>query len=188
MIDPISGTFLATTLLFSTPQTRIPRWLIEPSIAEAVLRDTEQTMFLDNYFEVMRPDVIYRPVTQVESDYRGKLLERLLGWRDLQEGWDGEQSEAPSHAAIDLAAELINALPQDVSLPKPMLSSSGEVGLYWDMSEKYVDVEFGADSHFSAYFRNKNTGEEQLVENLSLNEAGLNSFFAAIGSSYRMAA
>ncbi len=188
MIDPISGTALVTALLCSAPQTRTPRWTIQPDVYEEVIRETEHTMFIGSYSEVSKHALIYQPATKIEQDYRAKLLSKLHAWKQLPDGWDGEQSLSPEITQIDLAATLINLLPADVLLPKPMLSSSGEVGLYWDTHEKYVDLEFNSNHVLSAYLRDKQSGRETFVDNLSLNDADLDSIFAMLGSTYRNAA
>jgi|688.fasta_scaffold72586_3 hypothetical protein len=188
MIETLSGTFLVTTLLFTSPQTQSPRWIIMPSINEDIRRHTKQTFVADLNHESSTSSVLYEPATRVESDARGKLLERLGRWKTLPDGWDGELSEAPIHGALNLAAMFIDTLPRDVSLPKAMLSSSGEIGLYWDTTEIYIDLEFGSDTHFSAYFRDRLTGKERFVENLSMRSDDLDQFYKDIGSSYPIAA
>jgi hypothetical protein len=159
-----------------------------PSINEDIRRHTKQTFVADLNHESSTSSVLYEPATRVESDARGKLLERLGRWKTLPDGWDGELSEAPIHGALNLAAMFIDTLPRDVSLPKAMLSSSGEIGLYWDTTEIYIDLEFGSDTHFSAYFRDRLTGKERFVENLSMRSDDLDQFYKDIGSSYPIAA
>lgn len=188
MIETLSGTFLVSTLLFTSPQTQSPRWIIMPSISEDFRRHTKQMFVSDLNHESSTSSVLYEPATRVESDARGKLLERLGSWKSLPDGWDGELSIAPINGALNLAALFIDALPRDVSLPKAMLSSSGEIGLYWDTTETYIDLEFGSDTHFSAYFRDRVTGKERFVENLSMRSDDLEQFYKDIGSSYPIAA
>jgi hypothetical protein len=183
MVETLSGTFLATTLLFASPQTEHPRWIVIPSINEDIQGHTKQALFSNFCHESSTSSVLYEPATRVEFDARGKLLDRIAKWKTLQAGWDDEQSEAPTHGAINLATLFINALPRDVSLPKAMLSSSGEIGLYWDTSDIYIDLEFSSDTTFSAYFRDRHTGVERFVDNLSMSDSDLDLIFAAFASS-----
>jgi len=182
MVKTLSGTFLVTTLLFTSPQTEAPRWIIMPSVNEDIRRHTKQTFFSGFHYDSLTTSVLYEPATRVEPDARGKLLERIASWKTLQAGWDGEQSEAPINSAINLASLFIDTLPRDVSLPKAMLSSSGEIGLYWDTSDIYIDLEFDSDTTFSAYVRNRHTGYESFVDNLSLSSSDLDLIFKEFAS------
>jgi hypothetical protein len=183
MVETLSGTFLVTSLLFTSPQTDSPRWIIMPSVNADIRHHTKQSLFTDLHHESLTSSVLYEPATRVESDARGKLLERIVRWKTLQPGWDGEQSEAPIHGAINLAALFIDALPRDVSLPKAMLSSSGEIGLYWDTLDHYIDLEFSSDTTFSAYFRDRHTGKERFVDNLSMSARDFDLIFTDFVSS-----
>ena len=188
MIETLGGTFLASTLLFSTPQTQLPHWSITTKANDHIFNCTKQSLVCVFQHQSLTNSLLYEPATEVESDARGKLLERLASWKTLPAGWDGEHSEAPNHDALSLTAKFINLLPSDILLPKPMLSSSGEVGLYWDIPTTYIDLEFASGTNFSAYFRDRLTDKERFIENLSMSMHDLNLLFLDLGSSYQLSA
>lgn len=90
------------------------------------------------------------------------LRSELLTYKSLQAGWDGEDS-APAHLAhIDAAAAILDWLPAGIPLPKPMLSSDGEVGLYWRNSNFLADAVIEDDAHFSLFIRSLGDGNREV--------------------------
>ena len=82
----------------------------------------------------------------------------------LSDGWDGIGSKAPLAEAVATAVGFVERLPSGTPLPKPMLSPSGEVGLYWDIGAIYADVTFAGGGAFSLFSRNRQADVETFIE------------------------
>lgn len=180
-------TLLVTALAFAPPpQTRMPRWMAGQSFTDNV-RTSAAPIFEEFRVDggTAKKELISRSESIVKADMRGGVINRLLSWAELNDGWDGEDSIAPTRASILKAIDLIKLAPADVPLPKPMLSPSGEVGLYWDLSDRYVDLEFSDSGLFSLYFRQKKEKLERFEPALSLGKGGLSQVYEALGSAER---
>lgn len=81
----------------------------------------------------------------------GHLLAELDELRDFQPGWDGLGSISPSADSIDDAIAFLELLPYGVATPDVTASADGEVGIYWNTSDSYIDVGFKGDSRISYY-------------------------------------
>lgn len=76
-------------------------------------------------------------------DERALLIDGLRQYEQLANGWDGGIDDiAPSRAAIDEAIQFVENLPPFIALPEPMVSSDGEVGLFWHSGGLYLDIGF----------------------------------------------
>lgn len=101
------------------------------------------------------------------------LRSEIRAYALLADGWDGDGSAAPAAENIADAIELTMHLPAGIPTPKPMISSSGEIGLYWNLEHAYADIAIEAGGHFSLFTRQKRGeqleefAEEVSVRNLS---------------------
>ena len=86
----------------------------------------------------------------------------------LDDGWDGPESKAASVQAIGMALQFVDKLPSGIPLPKPMLSSDGEVGLYWDVEAIYADVGFEEDDRLSIFVRDRRDEDRETFVELRL--------------------
>lgn len=77
---------------------------------------------------------------------------KLTSYLVLKDNWDGYEAVPPRKdavsSAINFALELMN---RGICCPKAMLSSDGEVGLYYEEETFFVDIGFEEESLFS-YF------------------------------------
>ena len=86
----------------------------------------------------------------------------------LQCGWDGPDSEPPKAAHIEAARAILRSLQAGTPIPKPMLSSAGELGLYWEETEWMADIAIEGDCEFSLFFRSRDRKVEVLKSGLSV--------------------
>lgn len=116
-------------------------------------------------------------------DERALLIDELRQYEQLESGWDGNEADiAPSRAAVDEAIQFVENLPAFVALPEPMVSSDGEVGLFWKSSELYLDVGFrgcGECSYFGKAQGQKVKGRDSISDALPI-PSDLLSFFVAL--------
>lgn len=83
------------------------------------------------------------------------LQAEIESYRHLTAGWDGEDSIGPSNEDIEAAKKLIDHLPAGLELPKPMLTSSGELGFYWKADAYYADLIIEEKDLFSLFVRSR---------------------------------
>lgn len=103
------------------------------------------------------------PVAAVELE--------LADYASLEDGWDGEESFAPSGTSLAQARLLLNYLPGGIPFPHPMLASDGEVGFYWDSTAAFADISIKPNGTFSLYLKDKRVGGgESFFEAISIDE------------------
>lgn len=78
-----------------------------------------------------------------------RLQRELIQYIGLPLGWDGfDGKHARPQAILDVLA-FLKYFPEDLPIPKPMLSGSGVVGLYWDRGNYYASIEFEGDGTYT---------------------------------------
>lgn len=113
----------------------------------------------------------FTPTTIANADDKpAKLKDILNSYLGLREGWDGYEGITPTNDAVNQAQQFVDRLLEynyDYRLPKPMLSSDGEVGFYWDVYGCYLSIEFEEDGSFYFYGRDEIghecSGEEKVL-------------------------
>ncbi len=104
--------------------------------------------------------------TKIES-----LRSEIHAYSLLADGWDGDDSVAPTAENIADAIEFTMHLPAGIPTPKPMISSSGEIGLYWNLEHAYADVAIESGGHFSLFTRQKRGEQlEELAEEVAIRD------------------
>lgn len=92
-------------------------------------------------------------------------------YASLADGWDGEESLAPSANAVLLAKQILDMIPAGISVPHPMISKEGVIGFYWSDENAFADIEIDGDNTFSIYAkRRKGAPFERYVEAISVDE------------------
>lgn len=97
---------------------------------------------------------------------RAAVKAELETYKLLSDGWDGEESVAPAPDDLRAAAELINGLPLGFPVPKPMIGSDGEVGLYWNTEKAFADFVIEESGLGSLFVRRKDTGVEHFIDQI----------------------
>lgn len=85
-----------------------------------------------------------------------RLRNKISAFRRLPQGWNGEGTAPPESAHVDAILNALAQLPQDLLLPKPLLSDDGEIGVYWSNGSAFADLTIDADGEMSLYLRNLN--------------------------------
>lgn len=122
--------------------------------------------------EIAQLGIQQQPIDRTEA-----IRMELHSYGGYAEDWDGEGAVAPHKGHVDNAIAMLERIPSGFPLPKPMLSSSGTVGLYWDHPNLFADIAF-EDNGFSLFTRDKRTKEETYAEGISVNDLNA-AWFAA---------
>jgi len=67
--------------------------------------------------------------------------------------WDGYDGIAPSTETINDALSFIEKLPYGVIEPRPGVSGDGEISLFWENDDIYIDIGFLGDGTYVLYAR-----------------------------------
>lgn len=113
------------------------------------------------------------PRNWTESNYTrtpvSEVVGKLTSFMELKDGWDGYDGRAPSIDAIQDAISFAEKLNINMKMPKPMLSSDGEVGLFWEKDQNYIDVGFYGEKIYSFYAQ-FDDGQEILRDDVALED------------------
>ena len=124
--------------------------------------------------------ILYTPDVMPTLSAREQLKQETQTHLTLKAEWDGPDSLPPSVVSIETALHLIDAVPARLPLPRPMLSSNGELALYWDLHDGYAELSVEISGQISFFSRDAK-GREHFEENLSLDACGPHWFWETIG-------
>lgn len=101
------------------------------------------------------------PATSQATDKNFDLLiSKLADFLKLTPGWDTEESVPPSVESIEDTLSFIKRLRVlNFPYPQPMLSTEGQIGLFWDESGVFIDIEIEGNNKIS-YFAKDTNGEK----------------------------
>jgi len=122
-------------------------------------------------------------VRDSEPTPKDEIGGKIISYLALAPDWDGYGGVPPSNQAVGDALMWLQRLPVDCAQPKPMLSGSGEVGLYWDRNGFYCDIGFLGDGTLS-YHAEAADGSSLGKDNVDLDESSVSllAFLSRIGA------
>lgn len=82
-----------------------------------------------------------------------KLNERVIQFRNLEDGWDGYDGQAATFGSFIDAGTFISRLPVRFSPPAAMLSGDGEISLFWKKHGVYLEVSFPGDGTYHFIYK-----------------------------------
>ncbi len=97
-----------------------------------------------------------------------QLVTKIRNYLSLPDDWDGYEGIAPESKTIEETISLVKRLHNyNISLPKPMASGTGVVGLFWEKDSIYIEICFEGDGTFWYYGKDGNLeiGEESVSLN-----------------------
>lgn len=100
--------------------------------------------------------VISTPVQKVSID---KIIEEIDEYKNYHANWDGICDEAPNISCLEASQCFLKRLPKGVLLPLPTISGGDDVALYWKIKDKYMIINFNADSTLSYFYKKLNYKE-----------------------------
>ncbi|RJF98993.1 hypothetical protein D3871_11095 [Noviherbaspirillum saxi] len=139
------------------------------------------------YFDTAAPEATYEPpLSAIETSNTyvvatGDVLSQLSSFAKLEPGWDGADSVVPASQDIEAALDFVLSMPPVLPLPKAMLSASGELGLYWDDNDIYIDIAFEPEGKISIYSKIRSTGKEKFYDSIDTTSINSNWYFDTLG-------
>lgn len=103
------------------------------------------------------------------------IKQELQSYLRLPADWDGYGGVPAPQSVVEDALKWLATLPSGDALPLLMVAGDGEVSLYWNVDELYLEVSFPGDStcHFIATYGKERVGSDDL----SIAVAAQNSLF-----------
>jgi len=93
------------------------------------------------------------------------MCERIgLEYQSLPDDWDGYGGKAASIEAVMDSVRFLLRFPSTFPLPKPMISGSGVIDLYWEGNGCYASIDFDGSGHYCyiADSTDEENGEDQV--------------------------
>lgn len=182
-MEPISTLVLAAAFLAPAALTRRLIWETTPRLSsEANHADEKLTLIalLPGVTKSATSDLIHQIDASPALSTREQLKRETKSYSSLVAGWAGINSVVPSPSAMHIALGLIDSFPARLPLPRPMLSSDGELAFYWDLQHGYAEL--GIDKVGSVtFFSRASGGQERFEEQLSILGMSQSWFWEAIG-------
>lgn len=113
------------------------------SLTQQEAKEKERRLFSINIKELLKP-VSY---TQLTSNIRIDIVNRINSFSTLAENWDGYGASAPSANVINKATSFFNSLPrpykQILNVEDIYPSTYGTIILEWYNKEHFISIEIG---------------------------------------------
>jgi len=94
----------------------------------------------------LAPDETETSTGQVDTGLA--LTSQLVEYLILPDDWDGYDGKAASLATVMDAFEFLRRYPSTLPKPKPMISGSGVIGLYWEGNDCYASIDFDGSGYY----------------------------------------
>lgn len=165
-MDPITTSFLAATVItYATHSFRLSKEDRNEYCSpknELILPDRPKTMLL------VAPE-IEAPISVSPKE---SIFNELLSYAPGNANCGNEVTTNTKH--IITAMIFIEDLPLDIPLPTPMRNDQGDIGMYWDNDDAYIDINIDGENALSIYTRIRSTGEEKFIDNIALESINSN--------------
>ena len=94
-----------------------------------------------------------------ESKNIEAAIAKLITFYSYEQNWDGYSGVIPSGKAVDDAITFLRKLPNHSFIPRPGISGDGEIGLFWETKNLFVDIGFIGDGKYSYYAKDRDDKE-----------------------------
>lgn len=98
-----------------------------------------------------------------ETDFEKNIINKIESFRRYPKNWDGYNGIAAPADAVNDALLFLEKLPFGVSEPRPGLSGDGEIGLFWETDEVFVDIGFVGNGKYTFYAKDEE-GVEYIMD------------------------
>ena len=82
-----------------------------------------------------------------EAAYQ-RLVNQVQSYSQLQIGWDGYQGKPAKIRSQSDALLFLAVVSKTFPIPRAMLSSDGEISLYWESERNYAEIDFPGDGTY----------------------------------------
>lgn len=87
----------------------------------------------------------------IEVSRYKKTIAKLQEYKKLPLQWDGYEAEIPNYDDINNCIVLVNLIyEKKLKIPKPMIASDGEISLFWEYNDNYMEIGF-IENKYSFY-------------------------------------
>ncbi len=105
---------------------------------------------------------------QNEISFGRSNADIVNSYKNYPLNWDGYDGIAPSTETINDTLSFIEKLPYGIIEPRPGVSGDGEVSLFWENDDIYIDIGFLGDGTYVLYARDSQ-GIEYFKDSIDLN-------------------
>ena len=130
----------------------------------------------DNSIIENKIELNFKNLTLKQKDIYSDIFKELNSYKDLKPNWDGYNGKKPSDEIINTAKKFLEKLQNSqISSPEIMLSGSGEIAIYWENRDNYIEVNFDTQEQFSFFYKidDEIYGEDDIkVDNLPIRLKG----------------
>jgi len=102
------------------------------------------------------------------EDSKTALFDKLISFHPEYFGGDPGITSKVDH--IITAVEFIAAIPAYIPNPILMRNDEGQIGMYWDNDDAYVDISIDEDSSISLFSKVRSTDAEKFISNVNIAE------------------
>lgn len=96
---------------------------------------------------------------QNEIVFEKNIIETIVSYLNYPSNWDGYNGKPPTVDAVNDTLSFIHKLPFGVAESRPGLSGDGEISLFWENDDIFVDIGFVGDGKYSFYARDSQSIE-----------------------------
>lgn len=178
-MEPLTTLALVAAFIAPVPATRRPEW----TSATRALESTGPALDTDRPLLAMAAStewILLPPASTIRPDRKVALSAEIDSYQRLRDGWNEEGSVAPTELSGAAAIRFIDSFPAGLPLPRPMVSSKGHLGFFWDLENGYADLSFDSEGVGSFFSRSKD-GTEQYFADLAQAAMTRQWFFEMLG-------
>jgi len=115
-------------------------------------------------------------------DQQDSLVSQITDYGEVLKARSAADGRPYDLAQIQKMIGAIKMIPSGIPTPNPMLSDSGELGLYWDTESAFADLVLEASGRFSLFIRQKDgASKETFLEDIDLTESVFESLAEPLG-------
>ncbi len=96
---------------------------------------------------------------QNEIDFEEGITDLINSYKNYPANWDGYDGIPPLSETVNNTLEFIEKLPFNAKEPRPGVSGDGEISLFWESDDIFVDIGFLGDEKYTFYAR-----DDQAIE------------------------
>ncbi len=141
-------------------------------IASVLIAMSIDDSFKDNSIIVNKTQESFKELQIKEFDSYSEVIKELNSYKDLKTNWDGYGGIRPTDEIINSTKKFLEKLKENKILtPSIMVAGSGEIAIFWESKDSYIEVNFDTQEQFSFFYKIDDNiyGEDDIkVDNLPI--------------------